>query len=374
MKSTSLRRALVPGVAVAALVLSGCGASNEGDSGDRRRSGDSSASSGTLAGGGVLRAGGRAGRLDRRLPDGQPRRHRHLRPGRLRRRPRELRLRRLPVRRHRRLPHRRRGRADRRRPSAAAATPSRSPTTSARSRSSSTSTASTTCNLTPDTLAGDLRRHDHDVGRRGDRRGQPRRRPAERADQRRCTAPTSPARPRTSPTTSTPSPRTSWDRRRRSRRGRTSTAARAPRAPPAWSPRSPTARTRSATPTPARPATSAPPTIEVGDEFVGPSPEAAAKILEVSPRSRAAPTTTMVFDLDHTTEEAGTYPIVLTSYLIACPTYDDQATADLVKAYLELRRQRRGPGAGRRPRPARPRSARPAPEGARRSSDTISAG
>ncbi len=74
--------------------------------------------------------------------------------------------------------------------------------------------------------------------------------------------------------------------------------------------------------------------IGVGDEFVGPSPEAAGKILEVSPQVEGRADVDIAFDLDHTTQEAGTYPIVLTSYLIACQSYDDQATADLVKGYL----------------------------------------
>jgi phosphate transport system substrate-binding protein len=43
----------------------------------------------------------------------------------------------------------------------------------------------------------------------------------------------------------------------------------------------------------------------------------------------------MAFDLDRATEESGAYPIVLTSYLIACQTYGDQQTADLVKGYLD---------------------------------------
>ena len=42
----------------------------------------------------------------------------------------------------------------------------------------------------------------------------------------------------------------------------------------------------------------------------------------------------MAIDVDRTTTEAGAYPIVLVSYLIACPTYDDAKTADLVKGYL----------------------------------------
>ena len=53
------------------------------------------------------------------------------------------------------------------------------------------------------------------------------------------------------------------------------------------------ATARSATPTSARPATSASPNIRVGEEFVAPSPEAAAAVVENSePQSRAAASTT----------------------------------------------------------------------------------
>ena len=74
--------------------------------------------------------------------------------------------------------------------------------------------------------------------------------------------------------------------------------------------------------------------VQVGEDFVEPTAEAAAKILEVSPRVQDRPEVDMAFDLDYKTEEAGVYPIVLTSYLIACQTYADQETADLVKGYL----------------------------------------
>lgn len=74
--------------------------------------------------------------------------------------------------------------------------------------------------------------------------------------------------------------------------------------------------------------------VEVGDDFVGPTPEAAAKILEVSPRVEGRADSSLTFDLDYETDEAGAYPIVLTSYLMACPTYEDAKTADLVKGYL----------------------------------------
>lgn len=74
--------------------------------------------------------------------------------------------------------------------------------------------------------------------------------------------------------------------------------------------------------------------IGVGDEFVAPTPEAAAQILEVSPPVDGGPDTSMAFDLDYETEESGTYPIVLTSYLVACSSYEDAEEGDLVKAYL----------------------------------------
>lgn len=74
--------------------------------------------------------------------------------------------------------------------------------------------------------------------------------------------------------------------------------------------------------------------IGVGDDFVEPSAEAAAKVLDVSPRVEGRPDVDLAFDLDHNTQEAGVYPIVLTSYLLACQQYEDQATADMVKGYL----------------------------------------
>jgi phosphate transport system substrate-binding protein len=74
--------------------------------------------------------------------------------------------------------------------------------------------------------------------------------------------------------------------------------------------------------------------IAVGEEFVSPTPEAAAQILEVSPRVEDRPETAMAFDLDYETEESGTYPIVLTSYLVACNSYEDAEEGELVKGYL----------------------------------------
>ena len=74
--------------------------------------------------------------------------------------------------------------------------------------------------------------------------------------------------------------------------------------------------------------------VKVGEEYVAPSAEAASKVLEVSPRVEGRPDVDMAVDLDRATGESGAYPVVLTSYLIACQTYADQQTADLVKGFL----------------------------------------
>jgi phosphate transport system substrate-binding protein len=77
--------------------------------------------------------------------------------------------------------------------------------------------------------------------------------------------------------------------------------------------------------------------IEVGKEFVEPTPEAAAKILEESPEDKelAADKYMFPFKLDRKTESEGTYPIVLVSYLLACTKYGSAGEAEVVKSYLE---------------------------------------
>jgi phosphate transport system substrate-binding protein len=77
--------------------------------------------------------------------------------------------------------------------------------------------------------------------------------------------------------------------------------------------------------------------IKVGSEYVEPSAEAAAKILEESPEDKELSKTPYMFpfELDRKTEASGTYPIVLTSYLMACTKYGSSGEAALVKGYLE---------------------------------------
>ncbi len=74
--------------------------------------------------------------------------------------------------------------------------------------------------------------------------------------------------------------------------------------------------------------------VKVGNSFQGPSAEAAAKIVEESTRVPGRGQYDFAIDLKRDTATEGVYPIVLASYALACTTYADQATADLVKAYL----------------------------------------
>lgn len=74
--------------------------------------------------------------------------------------------------------------------------------------------------------------------------------------------------------------------------------------------------------------------VGVGEEFVEASPEAAAAVVEASTRVEGRSDTDFAYDLRRDTTESGTYPIVLVSYSVACSTYEDAETADLVKAYF----------------------------------------
>ena len=74
--------------------------------------------------------------------------------------------------------------------------------------------------------------------------------------------------------------------------------------------------------------------IKVGDAYVAPSAEGAAKALEASPLDTSRADGDMAVKVDRTTTEAGAYPLFLASYLIACPSYSDKATAANVKAFL----------------------------------------
>ena len=74
--------------------------------------------------------------------------------------------------------------------------------------------------------------------------------------------------------------------------------------------------------------------IKVGEEYNAPSAEGAAQVLANSPRAEGRGANDMAIDVDRDDTESGAYPLMLTSYLIACQTYDDADDADLVKGYL----------------------------------------
>jgi phosphate transport system substrate-binding protein len=74
--------------------------------------------------------------------------------------------------------------------------------------------------------------------------------------------------------------------------------------------------------------------IKVGKSYNAPSAEGAAKVLAQSPAAPNRPATDMATDIDRTSTVKGGYPLMLASYLLACPTYSDSATADMVKGYL----------------------------------------
>ncbi|MBB4664545.1 phosphate ABC transporter substrate-binding protein PstS [Conexibacter arvalis] len=74
--------------------------------------------------------------------------------------------------------------------------------------------------------------------------------------------------------------------------------------------------------------------IQVGSEYTGPTPEAAAAILEASRRVEGGGEHIFAYELRRDTTESGTYPIVLVSYGVACINYDNARTAALTRAYM----------------------------------------
>jgi phosphate transport system substrate-binding protein len=75
--------------------------------------------------------------------------------------------------------------------------------------------------------------------------------------------------------------------------------------------------------------------VAVGDEFVAPTAEAAATVVENSPAVEGRGEYDFAIEVDRRTEGSGEYPVVLVSYHIGCLTYDDQESADNVKAFMQ---------------------------------------
>jgi phosphate transport system substrate-binding protein len=73
--------------------------------------------------------------------------------------------------------------------------------------------------------------------------------------------------------------------------------------------------------------------IGVGSAFVAPSAAGAAAVVANSDRVPGRGQYDFAVNVNRTTTSADEYPIVLVSYHIGCVSYDDQATAGLVKAF-----------------------------------------
>jgi phosphate transport system substrate-binding protein len=74
--------------------------------------------------------------------------------------------------------------------------------------------------------------------------------------------------------------------------------------------------------------------IGVGEEFNKPSAEGAAAVVANSPRVEGRGDNDMALEVNRTDTDSGAYPLLLASYLIACPSYDDADQAALVKGFL----------------------------------------
>jgi phosphate transport system substrate-binding protein len=74
--------------------------------------------------------------------------------------------------------------------------------------------------------------------------------------------------------------------------------------------------------------------IEVEGEYVPYSSEAASALVSSSPLEEGRGEGDLVFAVDPASAAAGSYPIALVSYLIACEQYEDENTAALVRDYF----------------------------------------
>jgi phosphate transport system substrate-binding protein len=73
--------------------------------------------------------------------------------------------------------------------------------------------------------------------------------------------------------------------------------------------------------------------VKVGDTYVKPSADGAAAGLAASKVTDGRADTDLSYTINRTSTDASVYPVFLVSYYIACPTYDDKATADIVKGF-----------------------------------------
>ena len=72
--------------------------------------------------------------------------------------------------------------------------------------------------------------------------------------------------------------------------------------------------------------------VGVGSEFLAPTPEGAAKMVEASPKVPNRTQHDWALNLDR--KAVGAYPIALVAYTMVCEDYQDDAEAALVRAYV----------------------------------------
>lgn len=75
--------------------------------------------------------------------------------------------------------------------------------------------------------------------------------------------------------------------------------------------------------------------IKVGKEYVPYSADAAAAVVDVSPRIENRYEHDLAFVLDRKIDKPFAYPMVLVSYLVVCSRYEDRAEGTFVKEFVE---------------------------------------
>lgn len=75
--------------------------------------------------------------------------------------------------------------------------------------------------------------------------------------------------------------------------------------------------------------------IKVGEEYVPYSAEAAAAVVDVSPRIENRYEHDLAFVLDRKIDKSFAYPMVLVSYLMVCSRYEDRTKGTFVKEFVE---------------------------------------
>lgn len=74
--------------------------------------------------------------------------------------------------------------------------------------------------------------------------------------------------------------------------------------------------------------------LQVGDEFVRHSPEAAANLVANSPTESGRSATDTVISIRRDSTDSDTYPLVQVSYLVGCQSYREAQQAQLVREYF----------------------------------------